>query len=120
MPRNRYKSYEACSDDFRASESRPFSGSVPRRMLSTFAGPVQLAQAAAQGFNFLFVGNILPLGQFEGFQNFLHVVERASECLDDVVDLFDGFLDSHWLRGSRLANLWSAIGFLSDLSRQSR
>ncbi len=79
---------------------------MPRRMWAAFSWPVQLPQAAAQGFDFLLVGCLLPLGQFEGFQHFLHVVQGASERLDDMVDFLDRFLDSHWLRGLPLPDWW--------------
>ena len=71
-------------------------------MRAAFWGPVQLAQAAAEGFDLVFVGNLLALGQLERLQHVLHVVQGAAERLDDVVDLLDGFLDRHRLRGSRL------------------
>jgi hypothetical protein len=65
-------------------------------MLSTFAGPVQLPQAAAKRFDLLLAGVLLPLGQFQGLQHFLHVVKRAAERLDDVVDRFDRLLNGRW------------------------
>ena len=75
-------------------------------MRATFSWPVQLPQAAAQGFDLLLVGYLLPLGQFEGFEHCLHLVQRGSKHLDDVVDLFDRFLDSHRLCGSQLPGWW--------------
>jgi hypothetical protein len=67
--------------------------SVPVRMLSGFAGPVQLPQAAAKGFNLLLVRVLLPLGQLQGLQHFFHLFQGTAEGLDDVVDLFNGLLD---------------------------
>ena len=85
---------------------------MPRWMRAALWWPVQLPQAAAQGFDFLLIGRLLPLGQFEGFQHFLHVVQGAAERLDDVVDLFDRFLDSHGLRGLPLPDWrWGGLPF---------
>src|ERR1017187_7570133 len=77
-------------------------GSVPRWMRAAVRGPVQLPQAPAEGFNLLLVGNLLALSQFERLQHVLHVIERASERFDDLVDLLDCFLDSHRFRRSPL------------------
>ena len=68
---------------------------------------------------------LLPLGQFERLEHCLHVVQRASERLDDVVDLFDGLLNGHGSRGcgsrggGRGISLGSRIGGggVSDDSR---
>jgi|GEM_PF-3121673 len=49
-----------------------------------------MAQAAAKGFNFLFVGGLLPFGEFQGLQHILHIAECTAEGLDDLVDVFDG------------------------------
>jgi hypothetical protein len=59
---------------------------------------VQLAQAAAEGLDLVLVGTLLPLGQFDSLQDFLHVLEGGPEGLDDVADFFDGLGDG---RGSR-------------------
>ena len=67
-----------------------------------------MPQAPAEGFNLLLVGNLLALSQFERLQHVLHVIERASERFDDLVDLLDCFLDSHWFRGSPLP-LWHLL-----------
>jgi hypothetical protein len=72
---------------------------MPRRMVSALPGPVQLVQAAAQGFDLLLVGVLLSLGQFERFEHFIHVVEGSAECLDDLVDLFDRLLNARRRRG---------------------
>lgn len=54
-----------------------------------------MAQTAAQGFNFLLVGNLLPLGQFEGLQHFVHILERGAERGNNAGDLFNGLLNRH-------------------------
>ena len=72
-------------------------------MLAAFPGPVQLAQAAAKCFNLLFVRVLLALGQFQGLQHLLHVVQGASERVDDVSNLIDCLVNSHRSRGSQLA-----------------
>jgi hypothetical protein len=73
-------------------------------MLAAFSGAVELAQAAAKRFDFLFVPDLLPLGQFESFEHCLHVIQRGSERLDDMIDLLDGLLDGHGSPGLRLAH----------------
>jgi hypothetical protein len=45
---------------------------------------LQLAQSAAQGFNLAFVGELLPLGEFDQFQNILHLIERLFQRFDDL------------------------------------
>jgi hypothetical protein len=95
-------------------------------MLAAFPGPVQLAQAAAKCFNLLFVRVLLALGQFQGLEHCLHVVQRASERLDDLSNLFDCLLNGHWGRGSQVAP-WrqgslplGGDGFRNGLNRLSR
>jgi hypothetical protein len=69
---------------------------VPRGRLAAFAWPVQLPQAAAKRFDLLLVGVLLPLGQFQCLQHFLHLVQGGPEGLDDVVDFFDRLLNGRW------------------------
>jgi hypothetical protein len=64
---------------------------------------VEWAEAAAKGLDLLLVGVLLALGQFNGFEHFLHSVERGVEGFDDVVDLFDGVGDSGWGGGLEVA-----------------
>jgi len=59
---------------------------------------VQLAQAAPKRLDLMLVGTLLPLSEFDGFQDFLHVLESGTEGLNDVVNLFDGLGNG---RGSR-------------------
>jgi hypothetical protein len=67
-------------------------------VLSAFLWPVQMVQAAAKRFDLPLVGVLLPLGQFERFQYFLHVLQCFPEGLDNLVDLFDGLLNGGWPR----------------------
>ena len=96
---------------------------MARRVLPALSGPMQLAQTTAQGFDFLLVSILLPLGQFQGLEHSLHVVQRASEFIDDLVNLFDGLLNGHWgprlrLTGWRPGNLpWLAHGRRGSLRR---
>jgi hypothetical protein len=57
------------------------------------AGVVELAQGAAERLDLVFVGILLPLGQFERLENFFHLVERLAERLENLIDLFDGLFD---------------------------
>jgi len=57
-------------------------------------GPIQLAKAAAECFDLLLVGDLLPLGQLERFQYFLHVIQSPAERLDDLIDLLDRLLNA--------------------------
>ena len=67
---------------------------MPRRKVSAFPRPVQLAQAAAKRFDLLLVGVLLPLGQLQRFQYFLHFVQGSAERLDDLVDFLDRLLNA--------------------------
>ena len=64
-------------------------------MLGALPRAVQVAQAAAQGLDFVLVGILLPLCQFQGFQHQFHVFQGAAQGLDDAADLFDGLLHRH-------------------------
>jgi hypothetical protein len=67
---------------------------------SSLAGAVELAQGASEGLDLVFVGILLPLGQFERLEDFLHLVERLPQSLENLIDLFDGLSDCR--RPSRL------------------
>ena len=73
-------------------------------MGSVFPGPVELAEAAAEGLDLVLVGVLLALSQFNGFEDFLHVVERGAKGLDAVVDLLDGVGDGGWGGGLKVAS----------------
>ena len=62
-------------------------------MLSALPGAMQLAQAAAERLDLLLIRVLLPLGQFQRLQHFLHIIECSPERLDDLGDLFDGVLN---------------------------
>jgi hypothetical protein len=71
---------------------RTFSASAVR--VAPIAGPLlELAEAAAQGLDFVLVSVLLPLGQFQELQHLFHIVERFPQTDDDVVDLIDGLLN---------------------------
>ena len=65
------------------------------RLIAAFAGAMDLAQAAAESFDLLLVSGLLPLGQFQGLHDLLHVLGRSAESLDDPVYLLDRLLDGH-------------------------
>jgi hypothetical protein len=95
-------------------------------MRRAFSGPVQLPQAAAKRFDLLLVGVLLPLGQFQCLQHFLHLVQGGPEGLDDVVDFFDGLFNRRrwgglWLAGWQRGNLrFDRERFGNGLNRFSR
>ena len=66
---------------------------MPLRVLSALPGPVQLVQLAAENLDFLLVSDLLPLRQFECFQNFLHIFQGGAQGLDDTGDVVDGLLN---------------------------
>ena len=45
---------------------------------------LQLAQQPAEGINLAFVGEFLAFGEFDQFQNILHLIERLSQRFDDL------------------------------------
>ena len=78
-------------------------GLVPRRMLAAFSGAVQLPQAAAQGFDLLLVGDLLPLSSSR-------VSSTASISSNEVRSI-----SMIWLTSSIAA--WTAIGSAGRGSR---
>ena len=65
---------------------------------------MQLPERALEGFDFALVIDLLPFRQLQGFEDFLHFIERAFQFVDDVVHLFDRpadagrFADDFWFR----------------------
>jgi hypothetical protein len=53
----------------------------------------QLPESAAQGFDLLFIGSLLPLRYLQCFQDLVHFIERVPERLDDPSDFFNGVLN---------------------------
>jgi hypothetical protein len=45
---------------------------------------LQLAQQPAEGINLAFVGEFLAFGEFDQFQNILHLIERLFQRFDDL------------------------------------
>jgi hypothetical protein len=52
-----------------------------------------MAKCTPQRLDFPFVGVLLPLGNLERFQDFLHVIQGFAQGLDDSIDLIDGLLN---------------------------
>src|SRR5215472_12045459 len=77
----------ALDDGVRAENGKPGVISMPR---FAFARPVQVTKRALQIMNLALVINLLPLGQFECFKHFLHLIERLFELFNDPIDLLDG------------------------------
>ena len=46
-----------------------------------------MAKCTPQRLDFPFVGVLLPLGNLERFQDFLHVIQSFAQGLDDSIDL---------------------------------
>jgi hypothetical protein len=55
---------------------------------------MQLAERALKRFDLALVVDLLPFGELQRFEDFLHLIERAPEFVDDFVDLFDGPADA--------------------------
>jgi len=45
---------------------------------------LQLAQQPAEGINLAFDGEFLAFGEFDQFQNILHLIEHLSQRFDDL------------------------------------
>jgi hypothetical protein len=70
---------------------------------------MQLAERALERFDLAFVVDLLPFGEFEGFEDFLHLIEGRAEFVDDFVDLLDGPADAR--RFAERFRLRLAFGF---------
>ena len=82
--------------------------------------PMQAPKGPLQRLNLPFVINLLPLGQFQRFQNILHFIERVFQFIDDLIHLLDGLADrSHAGSGLRFlrANRLGAFGERSLFNR---
>ncbi|HWD91456.1 MAG TPA: hypothetical protein VG938_03820 [Verrucomicrobiae bacterium] len=74
----------------------------------TLAWAMHLAQRSLEILNLALIIDLLPFGEFERFEHFLHLIERVFEFLDDSVHLLDGVSDGGSLmRGFRV--LWRLI-----------
>ena len=62
-------------------------------MLACLPRAVHMAKCTPQRLDFPFVGVLLPLGNLERFQDFLHVIQGFAQGLDDSIDLIDGLLN---------------------------
>jgi hypothetical protein len=63
----------------------PLAPAAPRML--------QLAQQLAEGINLAFIGELLPLGVFDQFQNILHLIERLFQRFDDLRHFADRLAD---------------------------
>jgi hypothetical protein len=59
---------------------------------------LKLPQSPQQGFNFAFVSEFLALGQFNQFQNFLHLLQSLLQRFDNPHDLVDCLTDGRAIR----------------------
>ncbi|MSU58406.1 MAG: hypothetical protein EXS35_09540 [Pedosphaera sp.] len=83
-----------------------FASTGGARFIAFAARSLDLLQRAAQRFDLAFVGNFLTIGQFDEFEDFLHLIERELEGLDDFVDVFDRAGDGGVRRGLKLRVAW--------------
>lgn len=70
----------------------------------------QLAQGAMQRFNFPLVIDFLPLGQFEGFEDFFHFTQNMLQLFNDFGDLLNGGGDTRSLELAHGFRLRTALG----------
>ena len=54
---------------------------------------LQLAQHPAERINLVFVGELLPFGEFDQFQNILHLIERLLQRFDNLRHFADSLAD---------------------------
>jgi hypothetical protein len=54
---------------------------------------LEMAQRAAELFDFLLVRIFLALGEFQRFEHFFHVVQRLAKGFDNPIDVVDGMLN---------------------------
>ena len=62
-------------------------------------GMLHMPQRAAELFDFVLVSIFLALGQFEGFENFFHIIKCFAQRLDDLINLLDSTLNGRWRSG---------------------
>ena len=63
-----------------------------------------MPQGAPQRLDLLFVRALLPLGQLQGLQHFVHVIQRVSQRVADLVNFFNRLLNR---RRRRRSPLWA-------------
>lgn len=74
-----------------------------------------MPERAAKLFDFVLVGIFLALGEFEGFEDLVHIIQSFAQCLYDPIHVLDGSLNrsgrggmfrrwSDWLRNR--CRLW--------------
>jgi hypothetical protein len=84
-------------------------------LAAAVAGAAHLPERAFERFDLAFVVDFLSLGEFEGFQDQFHFVERVFQFFDDLVDLFDGAGDGRdFFTGLNFPGWsWCVFGFFS-------
>jgi len=60
-----------------------------------------LPEGAAQGVQLTLVFDLLPLGQFERFQQFIQILQHLLQGFGDAVNIFNGLAHGGHLRGGR-------------------
>jgi hypothetical protein len=76
-------------------------------------GMLQMPQRAAKLFDFVLVGIFLALGELEGFENFVHIIQSFAQCLNYAIHVFDSSLN----RSGRGGMSWSRSGWLRGWRR---
>ena len=86
-------------------------------MMPGVTRPVDLPNRPTKRLNLPFIGILLPLEQFEHFQNLFHFLQGSSQRLDNRANFFDRFFHGDgscpltWLaRRRRRSMLWQWLG----------
>ena len=76
-----------------------------RRRLLGLARRLDTAERPAQFFQFAFIGQLLPLGDFDEFQNFIHLVVQFLERLGNESGMFHGLGNGSGRGGPEISRL---------------
>ena len=63
------------------------------------------AEGAAEFIQFAFVGELLALGNFDEFQNFIHLVVQLLQCVGDESGVRDGLVNRRGFGGAKIGGL---------------
>ena len=73
------------------------------------AARLKLAQGAQQRFDFALVSELLALGEFDQFQNFLHLLQRLPQRFHDLHHLIDGLADGRTVRPGHARSVFGGL-----------
>ena len=66
------------------------------------AGRLDAAERAAEFVNLAFVGELLPLGDFDQFEHFVEMINHLLEAIGNFRGVFDGLADGRGVGGSEI------------------